>query len=106
MVVDPSHRRQGVGFRMIAWGITSIDERGIESFIEAGSMGRKLYGTFGYWTVMKFSPFIPDDKDEIWNKYAHEFSMQEFYYMWRPKGGVIKDGERSRPWQLVEPIKP
>ncbi|EDN95029.1 predicted protein [Sclerotinia sclerotiorum 1980 UF-70] len=70
-----------------------------EGFIEANELGRRLYEKWGYRVVMKLDLFIPSNKSDLWNKLAHELKMPPWYAMWRPLGGVTKDGQRNRPWQ-------
>ena len=106
MAVEPEHRRRGIGKLLMDWGIAKVDELGIESFIEASPLGRSLYEKWGYQTVMKLGFFIPSGKREDWNKYAHEMMIQDWFAMWRPKGGTVGEGEKSRPWQLLSPMEP
>ena len=91
---------------MMKWGNDKIDEMGMESFIEATDLGRGLYEKNGYMTVMKLSFYIPRGKGDDWNRYTHDLMMQDWYAMWRPTNGVVKEGERNRPWQLVPPLEP
>ena len=106
MAVHPAHRRHGIGSLMMAWCIAKIDEMDVESYLEASELGRSLYEANGYTTVMKLAFYVPSDKREAWSKFAHDFMFQDIYCLWRPKGGVVREGERERPWQLVEPIEP
>jgi GNAT superfamily N-acetyltransferase len=106
MVVHPEHRGRGIGGLMMAWGNEHLDEMGIEGFLEASDLGRALYEKWGYQVVMKLDYFIPPNKGDEWNKWAHELMMPPWYAMWRPPGGVVKPGERNRPWQLVPPLQP
>ena len=98
MVEYPAHRRHGAGSLMISWGNTKIGEMDIESFIEASEPGRGLYEVNGYTTLMKLLFCVPSRRGEDWNKDAHQFTMQDFYCTWRPKGGVAKGEERMWPW--------
>ena len=106
MVVDPQHRGRGIGGLMMQWGNEQIDKKKIEGFIEASELGRALYEKWGYIVVMKLDFFLPPNKGDMWQKWAHELMMPPWYAMWRPVNGVIKEGERNRPWQLVSPLQP
>ena len=106
MVVHPQHRGRGVGGLMMKWGNEQADERKMEGFIEANELGRTVYEKSGYQVVMKFGFFLPSGKGDEWQKWAHELIMPPCYAMWRPVGGVVKKGERNRPWQLVPPLQP
>ncbi|TGO67680.1 hypothetical protein BOTNAR_0037g00170 [Botryotinia narcissicola] len=99
MVVHPDHRSRGVGGLMMEWANTKIDEMGIEGFIEANELGRHLYEKWGYRVVMKLDLFVPSNKSDLWNKLAHDLKMPPWYAMWRPLNGIMKEGERNRPWQ-------
>ncbi|TGO63867.1 hypothetical protein BCON_0010g00320 [Botryotinia convoluta] len=78
MVVHPDHRSRGVGGLMMEWANTRIDEMGIEGFIEANELGRRLYEKWGYRVVMKLNLFIPSQKLDLWNKLAHELKMPPY----------------------------
>ena len=106
MAVHPDHRRKGIGSLMMAWGNKKIDEKGLESFVESSELGRGLYEANGYMTVMKLSCYLPSNKSDEWSKFAYQLKFQDFYCMWRPRGGQAKAGERVRPWQLNPPIEP
>ncbi|KAF4635681.1 hypothetical protein G7Y89_g2403 [Cudoniella acicularis] len=106
MVVHPEHRKRGVGGLMMQWSNRKLDEGGIEGFVEASELGRELYEKWGYRVVMKIALFLPPNKGDIWNKLAHEMMLPPWYAMWRPVNGVVKAGERNRPWQLVPPLHP
>ena len=106
MVVHPEHRNRGIGGLMMAWGNEQTDKMGIEGFIEASELGRGLYEKWGYRVVMKLDFYLPPNKGDEWKKFAHELMMPPWYAMWRPVGGVVKEGQRNRPWQLVPQLHP
>lgn len=100
-IVHPKHRRRGVGTLLLQYNSRELDERGIEGFVEAAELGRPAYLKAGYISVMKIASYIPDDKlDNLdWKRYYHDMGVIPSYAMWRPKNGVLKPGERNRPWQ-------
>lgn len=104
MVVHPKHRGRGLGGLMMEWGNRKTDEKGIEGFLEASELGRPLYEKWGYIVVMKIDFYLPSNKPDAWQKFAHEFMMNSWYAMWRPAGGIIKQGERNRPWQPMPQV--
>ena len=91
---------------MMRWINQRLDEEGIEGFMEASELGRALYEKWGYRVVMKLDFFLPPDVPDEWRKLEHELKMPPWYAMWRPPYGVVKPGERNRPWQAVERLQP
>jgi len=81
-----------------------LDREGLESFVEASEEGHFCYRKFGYRTVMKIDPFVPDDKGEIWQRLQYELKPDPVYMMWRPVRGEPDARGRTRPWQLGSKI--
>ena len=100
-VVHPKHRGKGIGKLLLEYNSKELDKRGWEGFVEATESGRRAYERAGYQVVMKIASFVPAEKldDDDWKRFYHEMGMMPFYAMWRPRGGKIEPGERTKPWQ-------
>ncbi|KAF4637502.1 hypothetical protein G7Y89_g580 [Cudoniella acicularis] len=104
--VRQDHQRKGVGSLMLNWGMKKADELDIECYVEATDAGRMLYQKFGFITLLKV---LVDAENG--SKERHEMIQKltpqpiQYWAMWRPKGGIAKDGTPRTLWEAIEPRK-
>ena len=69
MAVVPEYRRMGIGSKLMAVGVEHADAMNIECWMEASSLGKPLYETFGFRSLIKLA-FDLDKKDasDIWRR--------------------------------------
>ena len=81
------------------WGLTKMDTLGLESFIEATDIGKSLYAKNGYQLVNTVSVVIdrPDPSVE-WSELSQKLLPIGYTAMWRPKWGMLRDGEPEVTW--------
>ena len=102
MFVSQESRRQGVGRKLMEWGIKIADELGLESFIEASQDGIPLYLGFGFVSVGHvFLTAENATPSPEWTKAYQQIRPGPFRVeiMWRPKGGKFVPGETEYTWE-------
>jgi GNAT superfamily N-acetyltransferase len=55
LVTHKDHHRRGAGSLLGRWGLDKADEAGLETYLEASSMGRPLYERWGFEPVKEIS---------------------------------------------------
>lgn len=88
LAIDPAYQRRGVGSLLLDQGMAIADRCGIQSYLEATTVGRPLYARYGYeerdyldFDVVKYAPTAKDNP-------PHRFMV-----MIRPAGGKKTDGK-------------
>ncbi|KAF2676395.1 hypothetical protein K458DRAFT_424720 [Lentithecium fluviatile CBS 122367] len=103
MCVLPAYRGQGIGSLLMSAGVSRADALGLECWMEATQMGKRLYEKHGFRSLVKIA-FDMDRKDagDLWRKAQHELTPPPVFAMWRPKLGVweVKGRKVTRPWDL------
>ncbi|EHL02645.1 hypothetical protein M7I_1439 [Glarea lozoyensis 74030] len=75
--VDPERRHEGVGNRMLRWGLNKADEMNLETWVESSQNGRDFYKANGFLHVEDeiLDPVVAEsdgpklaDVKEIWYK--------------------------------------
>lgn len=54
VVVDPMHRRKGVGSMLMRWGLDKAENSETDAYIVATDVGRDMYLTVGFQDVFRF----------------------------------------------------
>lgn len=99
MCVYPQFQRRGIGRLLMEWGLAKIDSLGLESFIEATGMGMGLYAEYGYRPVKVVDVDVQrEDSSEEWKKMSAQLMPVGYTAMWRPNGGIWRDGEPQMTW--------
>lgn len=104
--VDPNHQRKGVGSLLVNWGVQKADELGIECFVEATDPGSMLYQKFGFTNLMKVLVDAENgtkERHEMIKKLAPQ--PVKYWAMWRPKGGMLRDGAPQTLWEAIATYK-
>jgi GNAT superfamily N-acetyltransferase len=65
LMVDPSYQRQGIGQKLLDWGIETADREGIVAWLFCRPPGYKLYERNGYKVVQSIDFYVPDDDLEV-----------------------------------------
>lgn len=109
-VVLPEYQKRGIGQALMAWGLTQTDQLGLESYIEATPVGRKLYERCGYRMIARVDIDIKDDdRGEEWKRIRSQTLPSSFNCMWRPGNGLWAE-EPQKTWTerltLYEDAKP
>ncbi|PQE03915.1 hypothetical protein CJF31_00003023 [Rutstroemia sp. NJR-2017a BVV2] len=100
--VRQDHQRRGVGKMLVDWGVKKADALGIECYVEATDAGSNLYQKFGFGRLSKI---LVDAENGT--KERHEMIQKltpnpvQYWAMWRPKGGIVKDGEPQTLWEAM-----
>ena len=104
--VRQDHQRKGVGRLLVNWGIQKADELDIECFVEATDAGRMLYQKFGFTKLMKVL-VDAENGDEKRHEMIKKLTPQpvKYWAMWRPKGGILKDGAPHTLWEAMATYK-
>lgn len=61
LVVDPSYQRQGIGQKLLNWGIEIADKENIVAYLNCRPAGYKLYERNGWKVVSSIEVEIPDE---------------------------------------------
>ncbi|CAG8979942.1 hypothetical protein HYALB_00013366 [Hymenoscyphus albidus] len=100
------YRRRGVGRLMMEWGCKLADEMGLQCFVESTDDGRELYKSAGFVAVHPFfldaQPSNEQEGDNPeWLKVKDKITPEPYrvWLMWRPEGGIFKDGKIGFPWE-------
>ncbi|KAF2815720.1 acyl-CoA N-acyltransferase [Mytilinidion resinicola] len=97
LIVDPEHRRKGIGRMLINWGVKKADEMGVETVIESVPYAVPAYEHCGFECVeevpLDFAIPNPSEKWEEWQREDHRA-----YLMWRPVGKDYGEGDKT-PWE-------
>ncbi|CAG8948726.1 hypothetical protein HYFRA_00001847 [Hymenoscyphus fraxineus] len=100
------YRRRGVGRLMMEWGCKLADEMGLQCFVESTDDGRELYKSAGFVAVHPFfldaQPSNEQEGDNPeWLEAKEKITPEPYrvWLMWRPEGGVFKDGKIGFPWE-------
>ncbi|KAI9148163.1 Ferric/cupric reductase transmembrane component B [Paramyrothecium foliicola] len=93
LFVDPDYRRQGIGSRLLKWGMDKADDLAVEMFLDSTSEGKPLYDRHKFHTVEKnvISPQM-DNPDEAWKGVKNKVGDTNWWLMWRPVRGEYKEG--------------
>ncbi|KZZ90681.1 Acyl-CoA N-acyltransferase [Ascosphaera apis ARSEF 7405] len=98
------HRRKGVASKYLQWGVDKADELGLESYLEASTLGAPAYRKFGFidGPIVKAEPKMPEDyTDEQkaeWEELAKSQLPSASLLMWRPVKGEFVEGKTVPPW--------
>jgi predicted acetyltransferase len=89
---------------LMRWGIEQIDERGIESFIEATPAGQALYEKYGYLVVKSVHVdmshvSVDSERMQEWKDLERRFLPLSYVALWRPVRGVQNEDEFRKIWQ-------
>ena len=77
-----------------------MDELGLESYIEATSVGRRLYERCGYRAVARVDIDMEGKGGgEEWGSLESSFLPSGYDAMWRPPRGIWEEGEPERTWR-------
>ena len=109
MAVSPAYRSRGIGSLLMSHFISHADhpDNKYECWLEGSAMGKPLYEKFGFKSLLKVA-FDTDKKNAsgTWRKCQHELTPAPIFAMWRPVGGLWREGnengaERTRmPWEI------
>ncbi|KAF2491930.1 acyl-CoA N-acyltransferase [Lophium mytilinum] len=72
----PAHHRRGAGAILTQWGLERADNEGLETYLEASTMGQPLYEKYGFRPIKTLSFDLGEFGGE---------GVQEFQSMVRPK---------------------
>ncbi|KAH9823652.1 gnat family protein [Teratosphaeria destructans] len=78
LAVRPEDQRQGVGGKLLEWGLKKADEMGVNAFLEASPKGRGLYAKNGFQTLRLQTFELPE-------RFARKMEFPEVVIMVRPK---------------------
>ncbi|KAF2443203.1 hypothetical protein P171DRAFT_362972 [Karstenula rhodostoma CBS 690.94] len=102
MAVLPTCRGKGIGSLLMSIGTERADALGVECWMEASGMGKKLYEKHGFRSLFKMH-FDMERKNasDVWRKCMHELTPTSVYPMWRPKHGIWElEGDSIQfPWE-------
>ncbi|CAG8956650.1 hypothetical protein HYFRA_00011961 [Hymenoscyphus fraxineus] len=104
--VRQDHQRKGIGSLMLEWGMKKAEELSVECYVEATDAGRHLYQKYGFAILMKVLVDAENGTSE-----RHEMIQKltpqptQYWAMWRPNGGVVKDGAPRTLWEAIEARK-
>ncbi|KAH7311273.1 acyl-CoA N-acyltransferase [Stachybotrys elegans] len=100
LFVDPEYRCQGIGSRLLKWGIDKADDMAVEMFLDSTSEGKPLYEKHNFHVVQKnvISPQT-DNPDEAWKETQAKVGDTSWWLMWRPVGGEYQEGVTVKPWE-------
>jgi predicted N-acetyltransferase YhbS len=100
--VHPDHQRRGVGSVLLEYGVRKADELGIECFVEATDEGMGLYKKFGFMNLTKVLVDAENGTTER-HQMIQKLTPQpvKYWAMWRPKGGVVEEGEPKTLWEAL-----
>ncbi|KAF3067452.1 putative gnat family protein [Daldinia childiae] len=99
--VIPEYRHLSATACGMDYWIRRIDELGVESYLEGSSLSTSLYLKHGF-IIIGYPTMVFHHKDKPsadWTKLVHDIQAHPVSVMWRPKGGVYKEGETVLPWQ-------
>jgi len=100
--VRDDHQRKGVGSLLISWGVQKADDLGVECFVEASDAGKHLYKKFGYIALTKIIVDAENGTKQRSNMIEKLIPGGIHYWaMWRPKGGMVKDGAPQTLWDAM-----
>ncbi|KAJ4287813.1 hypothetical protein N0V90_012517 [Kalmusia sp. IMI 367209] len=102
MCVLPEKQRQGIGVKLMEWGLRKMDERDIEGFVEASVRGRLLYRNFGFLDVAYVRVNMEHDdlqRTEPWRALELTSLPIDYTAMWRPRQGRMPAAEAKQTWQ-------
>lgn len=100
LFTHPEFRSQGLGGRLVEWGIQEADRRGYEAYVEGTFLGRKVYERYGF-VVMHIAEmrFENQSPGEEWVRLVKELKENPIAIMWRSAGGKHVKGETVVPWE-------
>ena len=64
-MVDPRFQRQGIGQKLLDWGIETSDRENIVAWLFCRPAGYKLYERNGWKIVQSIEVDVPDDSFEV-----------------------------------------
>jgi GNAT superfamily N-acetyltransferase len=110
MCVLPEKQRQGIGGKLMEWGLKKMDERDIEGFVEASGRGRLLYRKFGFLDVAYVRVNMDHEdlrRTESWRDLERASLPIDYTAMWRPRQGNLPAAEVKQIWQerLKTPVR-
>ncbi|MCJ1246386.1 hypothetical protein MMC30_003593 [Trapelia coarctata] len=98
----PAYRRKGAGDLMMDWGIQKAEEMGVEMWLDATVYGVPLYKKHGFAVVNESDIRPTTDKPDVdWEMIEHDLIPMVMWQMWRPVGGMDKEGKTIRPWNEI-----
>ena len=81
------------------WGLAKMDSLGLEGFVEATDSGKELYARCGYRSVKKVSVNVDRANPSAeWKRLSGQLMPIGYTAMWRPRGGIWRDGEPQNTW--------
>ena len=61
LIVDPSYQRQGIGQKLLDWGVETANRENIVAWLFCRPAGYKLYERNGWKVVLTIEVDVPDD---------------------------------------------
>ncbi|TLD17976.1 uncharacterized protein PgNI_02576 [Pyricularia grisea] len=68
VVVDPRHRRKGVGSMLMRWGLDKAKKSETDAYIVATDIGRDMYLTVGFQDVFRFWTGVDYNWLMVWRR--------------------------------------
>ena len=65
LMVNPNYQRQGIGQKLLDWGIETADKENIVAWLFCRPAGYKLYERNGWKVVLSIEVDVPDDDLEV-----------------------------------------
>ena len=94
----PAYRNKVVAEKLVRWATEKIDSRGVEACLEATVFSKPVLQRYGFMPVRNAKMNFPKkDASEQWNRMVRELQEVPVGIMWRPRGGVLKEGENVIP---------
>jgi GNAT superfamily N-acetyltransferase len=100
LFVHPDYRRQGIGSRLLKWGMDKADDMAVEMFLDSTPEGKPLYESHQFHLVEKsvISPQT-ENPDDAWNEIKNKVGDSNWWLMWRPVHGKYEEGVTVKPWE-------
>jgi ribosomal protein S18 acetylase RimI-like enzyme len=99
MVTCPEHRRKGYGSMLMKWGMDIANQMGVEVLVEASEQGIHLYKKFGLRTIEKVAvDTLVENPSNTWRRFESDLRGVQFWWMWKPHGGIYEQGKTELPW--------
>lgn len=80
--------------------MATIDDLGLESYLEGTFMSTPIYLKHGFIVVAHPTMlFQRENPSPSWEKLVRDMQAHPISIMWRPKGGVYREGKTILPWK-------
>ena len=84
--------------KLVRWAVEKIDSRGLEACLEATVFSRPVLVKHGFVPVRNAKLNLANEAgSEQWNRMAKDLERVSICIMWRPRGGVFREGETVIP---------